>query len=104
MTRVQRSTFIREHPDTHLTMNNLASTLDSRGPSNKAVALLAPALELSKRIFGPRHPRTRLHSENLLIMYRKLGWSDKGDALEASLLPSIESFDFNLHADLLHSG
>ena len=62
-----------EYPDTLLTMNNLASTLDSWGHSNKDVALSAPALELSKRIFGPRHPRTRLYSENLLIMYRKLG-------------------------------
>jgi hypothetical protein len=53
-----------EHPDTLMSMINLASTYSRQGKSNEAEALQMEVLEEWKRIQGPQHPNTLASTDN----------------------------------------
>ncbi|KAF2726595.1 HET-domain-containing protein [Polyplosphaeria fusca] len=47
-----------EHPDTLISMNNLAFTFQGQGLYNKAISLLEKCCQLQQRNLGPEHPYT----------------------------------------------
>jgi 5,10-methylenetetrahydrofolate reductase len=47
-----------EHPDTLISMANLAHTLRAQGDNQSAYALMDECASISHRILGPNHPYT----------------------------------------------
>jgi len=62
-----------EHPDTLVSIHNLASTFRDQGWWKEAEELQAPVLEAWKRILGPEHPHTLAGMHNLALTYSNQG-------------------------------
>ena len=62
-----------EHPDTLLSMNNLAATYDSLGRATEAVKVCEECFEIRKRVLGLEHPDTLHSMNNLASIYASLG-------------------------------
>ena len=56
--RLRKETLGPEHPDTVVSMNNLARAYDSAGRWNEALPLYEEGLRLSRAKLGPEHPDT----------------------------------------------
>ena len=56
-----------EHPDTLISMNNLAATLYAQGETDRAVALVAEALPVALRKYGPKPE----------VSQYLIGWAEK---------------------------
>jgi serine/threonine protein kinase/tetratricopeptide (TPR) repeat protein len=69
-----------DHPDTLLSMNDLANSYDVLGRNAEALKLREETLALSKARLGGDHPETLRCMNNLAISYHALG--RHGDALE----------------------
>jgi Tetratricopeptide repeat len=48
----------QEHPDTLISMNNLAFTWKGQGRDEEALMLMKNCFQLQRRILGPDHPFT----------------------------------------------
>ena len=66
-----------EHPDTLLSMNNLAVTYRSLGRWNEAVKVFEACLEIKKRVLGEKHPDTLYSMNGLAATYDRLGRSNE---------------------------
>jgi hypothetical protein len=66
------ATFDPDHPDTLMTMNNLALTLQEQGDYAAARDLQEQVLEASSRVLGPEHPDTLRANDALAIMMEAL--------------------------------
>ncbi|KAH8833277.1 hypothetical protein DL96DRAFT_718752 [Flagelloscypha sp. PMI_526] len=62
-----------EHPDTLVSMNNLALTYSGLGRHPEALDLQEQGLRLRKQISGPEHPATLTIMDNLSQTYSELG-------------------------------
>ena len=58
-----------EHPDTLLSMRNLASTYRNQGRWNEAEQLQVQVMDMTKKLLGAEHPDTLLSMENLAATY-----------------------------------
>jgi tetratricopeptide (TPR) repeat protein/transcriptional regulator with XRE-family HTH domain len=67
-----------DHPDTAISLNNLASLLRDQGDLAAARPLYERALEISERVLGPDHPATAIGLNNLALLLR-----DQGDLVAA---------------------
>jgi hypothetical protein len=56
-----------EHPDTFISMGNLARIYASRGNFEEAEHLEVQVLDMRKKLLGAEHPHTLLSMENLAI-------------------------------------
>ncbi|KAJ6535455.1 hypothetical protein B0H19DRAFT_1383045 [Mycena capillaripes] len=66
-----------EHPDTLMSIANLASTYWSQGRWNNAEVLGVAVMETSKRVLGEEHPETLRRIANLASTYWSQGrWND----------------------------
>jgi tetratricopeptide (TPR) repeat protein len=74
------------HPDTLVTMGNLASTNSDLGEHQKAKELEATVLEKRKQVLGDNHPHTLLAMGNLASTYSDLGEHQKAKELQATVL------------------
>jgi tetratricopeptide (TPR) repeat protein len=75
----------QEHPDTLLSMGNLASLYQYQGQWKKAEVLGVQALEM-KRVLGLDHPHTLMALGNLAATYRKQQQWTEAQKLEEELL------------------
>ena len=62
-----------DHPDTALSLNNLAALYRAQGKLTEAEPLYRRALEICERVLGPDHPDTALSLNNLAALYRAQG-------------------------------
>ncbi|WP_165360813.1 FxSxx-COOH system tetratricopeptide repeat protein, partial [Candidatus Chloroploca sp. Khr17] len=62
-----------EHPNTALSLNNLAGLLDAQGNYDAARPLYERALALSERVLGPEHPQTAGSLNNLAGLHYAQG-------------------------------
>ena len=53
------------HPDTAVSLNNLAVLLGGQGDLAGAQALLERALAINEKVLGPEHPQTAMVRNNL---------------------------------------
>ena len=65
MLEVHKRVLGEAHPDTLMSMNNLASTLSHQGDLAGARALQEQVLEVHKRVLGEAHPDTLTSMNNL---------------------------------------
>jgi len=55
-----------EHPDTLISMANLAYTLKDQSHDDEAIKMVTSCLELSMKVLGPSHPDTQSTLETLM--------------------------------------
>jgi hypothetical protein len=58
-----------EHPDTLISMHNLAFTLQSQARHEEALALMERCFQLREQVLGKQHPDTQL-SLDILSSWR----------------------------------
>ncbi|MBP1468758.1 tetratricopeptide repeat protein, partial [Candidatus Chloroploca sp. M-50] len=75
-----------EHPDTALSLNNLASLHQTQGNYDAARPLYERALAISERVLGPEHPNTATSLNNLAELLRAQGNYDAARPLYARAL------------------
>jgi hypothetical protein len=76
-----------EHPDTLISMNNLAATLGAQGNYVGARMLQEEALTVRRRVLGAEHPATLTSMNNLAVTLFHLGKVEAARALVAEALP-----------------
>jgi tetratricopeptide (TPR) repeat protein len=73
--------FGKEHPDTALSLNNLALLYYSIGRYEEAEPLCNQALVLRKRLLGENHPDTASSYNNLAGLYESMGHYNEAEPL-----------------------
>src|SRR3984957_16503647 len=63
----------KEHPDTLMSMRNLASTYWDQGGGKEAEVLEVSVMETKKRVLGEEHPSTLTSMGNLASTYQRQG-------------------------------
>ncbi|KAJ7854040.1 P-loop containing nucleoside triphosphate hydrolase protein [Mycena olivaceomarginata] len=89
------------HPDTLLTMANLANTYSDLGEYQKAKELNATVLEKLKQVLGNNHPDTLLTMSNLAWIYSDLGEHQKAKELNTTVLEKQKQVLGDNHPDTL---
>jgi len=91
-----RSHFGPDHPDTLMSMNNLASAYKDAGRAQDALPLYEDTLKLRKVKLGPDHPDTLFVMDNLTDAYTESGLFSKAAASYERRLQA-DSQDHSLH-------
>ena len=71
----------KEHPDTAISLNNLAALYQAMGEYAKAEPLFQEALRIRQKILGPEHPETAISLNNLGALYWTMGEYAKAEPL-----------------------
>jgi Tetratricopeptide repeat len=75
-----------EHPDTILAAANLAAAYGRQTRWVRCLDLLAPAVELSMKVLGNRHPDTQDRIKRLANVYEKLGKQQEAEETRKMLI------------------
>ncbi|PVH71367.1 hypothetical protein DL98DRAFT_435313, partial [Cadophora sp. DSE1049] len=70
-----------EHPDTLMSMNNLAAALTGQGKYVEAEEINRQTLELSQKVLGPEHPDTLMSINNLAVAVSRQGKYEAAEPL-----------------------
>jgi|SRR5271166_25268 len=70
-----------DHPETALTLNNLAELYEAMGEYAKAEPLFQEALRIRQKVFGNEHPDTAESLNSLAELYRAMGEYAKAEPL-----------------------
>jgi tetratricopeptide (TPR) repeat protein len=92
-----------EHPDTLISMNNLASALWALGDAAGAADLSRQVLEARRRLLGPEHPNTLQSMNNLATTLRALGDAAGAAELHGQVLDASRRLLGPEHPDTLNS-
>ena len=92
-----------EHPDTLISLSNLAATLWAQGDLDGARELQEQALELSRRVLGDEHPDTLISLNNLAATLRAQGDLDGARKLQERELQLTRRMLGDEHPDTLIS-
>ncbi|KAJ7754810.1 hypothetical protein B0H16DRAFT_1458849 [Mycena metata] len=90
-----------DHPDTLLTMGNLASSYSPLGEHQKAQKLKSVVLEKQKQLLGEDHPDTLFTMGNLANSYLDLGEHQKAQELMSVVLEKRKQLLGDNHPDTL---
>jgi tetratricopeptide (TPR) repeat protein len=71
--KIRKNILGEKHPDTLVSLNNLAGIYSELGRFSEALPLTEKAYSLSKEMLGEKHPDTLVHLNNLAGIYQKLG-------------------------------
>jgi len=89
---IQRRVLGPEHPDTLLSMGNLANLYSALGKHAEEETLMIQALGVQRRVLGPEHPETLRMMNNLAAMYWQLNKLDRSIPLfEEALMLTMNS-------------
>ncbi|KAH8678794.1 hypothetical protein BGZ60DRAFT_446050 [Tricladium varicosporioides] len=75
-----------EHPDTLLSMGNLAVIYQNQGHFQEAGELELQVMETRKRALGEEHPNTLISMGNLAMTYQSQGRFDEAEQLELQVI------------------
>ena len=75
-----------EHPDTVISMANLADTYRKQGRWNEAEQLLIQVMDMTKKLLGEEHPDTLTSMGNLASTYRNQGRWSEAEQLEIQVM------------------
>ena len=67
------------HPDTAISLNNLAMLHQAMSNHKAALPLLMSALEINEAVLGPHHPTTESILMNLVVLQKHLGKKNEVD-------------------------
>jgi tetratricopeptide (TPR) repeat protein len=79
-----------EHPDTLISVNNLAHLYDKQGCSQEAEPLLRRAIKAYERVLGAEHPETLTSVNNLAELHRGQGRYQEAEPLYRRALEAYE--------------
>ena len=97
----QRNTLGPGHPDTMITLANMAYWRAEIGDASGAITILTEQLTLRERILGPEHPDTLTTRNNLALWRGQAGDAAGAAAAFAELLPMLERILGPEHPDSL---
>ncbi|PVF91038.1 TPR-like protein, partial [Serendipita vermifera] len=83
---LQREILGPRHPNTTITMNDLAVTLGDRGHVEEAERIQRDVLELQSEILGPRHPDTIRAMNNLALTLGRRGQLEEAEKIQQDVL------------------
>ncbi|KAH7061799.1 kinesin light chain [Paraphoma chrysanthemicola] len=92
-----------EHPDTLISMNNLASTYSDQGRWKEAEELEVQVMETRKRVLGDEHPDTLTSIANLALTYSDQGRWKEAEELEVQVIETSSRVLGDEHPDTLIS-
>ena len=92
-----------EHPDTLLSMGDLARVLRSQGKYDAAEEIQLRALELSKKVLGPKHPDTLYGMDNLARVLQSQGKYEAAEEVHRQVLGLSKKVLGPEHPDTLNS-
>src|SRR3984957_5138930 len=92
-----------EHPDTLMSMNNLALTYRNQGRWKEAEVLQFSVMETSKRVSGEEHPDTLMSMNNLAVTYQEQGRWKEAEVLNVSVMETRKRVLGEGHPDTLMS-
>ncbi|KAF0206500.1 MAG: peptidase-like protein, partial [bacterium] len=87
------------HPDTALSINNLAVLYDRKGDYAKAELLYIQNLDIRKKVLGDNHPDTATSINNLAFLYSKKGDYTKAESFYIQALDTFRKVLSNNHPD-----
>ncbi|KOO33557.1 tpr repeat-containing protein [Chrysochromulina tobinii] len=99
----KRATIGDRHPDTLVSMNNLALLLLDQGKLDEAGVLLRETLEARRATLGDRHPRTLTSINNLGTLLQDQGKLDEAGVLYREALEARRATLGDRHPDTLVS-
>ncbi|HIE49080.1 MAG TPA: tetratricopeptide repeat protein, partial [Gammaproteobacteria bacterium] len=99
--KLANKTFGRKHPNTLISMNNLAALNDDLGRYEQAEPLFIETLALSKEILGLKHPNTLTSMSNLAELYRVQGRYEQAEPLFTETLALSKEILGLKHPDTL---
>jgi tetratricopeptide (TPR) repeat protein len=80
-----------DHPDTLMSMNNLASSYDDAGRTGEGIKLHEETLQLRKGKLGPDHPDTVMSMNNLAASYHAARRTQEALKLFEETLPLLKA-------------
>ena len=92
-----------EHPDTLMSMNNLALTYWHQGKLREAADLEEKVLEERRRIQGEEHPDTLRNMNNLAMTYRDQGKLQEAADMQEKVLEAGRRIQGEEHPDTLRN-
>jgi len=92
-----------EHPDTLISMANLASTYWNRGRWKEAEELQVGVMETRKRVLGQEHPSTLTSIANLASTYWNQGRWKEAEELQVGVMETTKRVLGEEHPDTLTS-
>ena len=84
--RIFQKTLGPEHPDTVVSLNNLAEVYQVMGEYAKAEPVLQEVLRTRQKVLGPEHRSTATSINNLALLYRAMGEYAKAEPLLQEVL------------------
>jgi len=93
----------RDHPDTFLSMNNLAFAHHAAGRTDEALALFQQVLRERVRVLSPSHPDTMTSAHNVAFAYAALGRTGEAIALYRDVLARRETLLGHDHPDTVRT-
>jgi tetratricopeptide (TPR) repeat protein len=98
---VERRVLGADHPDTLISMANLAATYSKQGQHDKAEKLKVQVVESSQEILGADHPDTLTRMANLAVTFSERGQHDKAQELKVQVVESSKKILGADHPDTL---
>jgi tetratricopeptide (TPR) repeat protein len=92
-----------EHPDTLVSMNNLALVLNRQGKYEEAEAMNRQTLAMREKMLGPEHPDTLTSMNNLASVLNSQGKYKEAEAMNSQTLAMREKVLGPEHPDTLTS-
>lgn len=92
-----------EHPDTLVSMSNLATTYRSQGRWKEAEAIELQVVEVRKRVLGEEHPDTLASMGNLAATYQSQGRCKEAELLALQVVEARKRVLGEGHPDTLKS-
>ncbi|KAI1506280.1 hypothetical protein F5X99DRAFT_129304 [Biscogniauxia marginata] len=93
----------KEHPNTLISINNLAKVLRSQGKYEEAEQMHRQTLELRERVLGREHPNTLTSMNNLVEVLRSQGKYEKAEQMHRQTLELRERVLGREHPNTLDS-
>ena len=88
-----------KHPDTLMSMNNLASVLSRRGKYEEAGEMYRQVLGLKDTVPGKEHPSTLTSMNNLALVLSRQGKYEEAEEMHRQVLRLRETVLGNKHPD-----
>ncbi|KAH0547852.1 hypothetical protein FGG08_000110 [Glutinoglossum americanum] len=100
---IRENTLGPEHPDTLMSMNNLAVVLSHQGKYETAEEMHRQVLELKEKVLGFEHPDTLMSVNNLGVVFRDQGKYKAAEEMHRQALELEEKVLGYEHPDTLMS-